>query len=148
VEPQNRKEADVGVDQSDLIESLVRISFVTTAVLSRIAAEHDLSLTQMRVMAILRDRQGGMNELAAYLGLEKSTVSGLVDRAEGRGLLKRTRNPSDGRGVHVSLTDEGASLALRGAREVALALSPMTSVLNGAETRRLTALLDRMLASS
>jgi DNA-binding MarR family transcriptional regulator len=133
-------------DQSQLIDALVRASFVTTAVLSTVAAEHDVSLTQLRVLAILRDRKGKMSELAAYLGLDKSTISGLVDRAEKRGLLARTPNPDDGRGVDVSLTPAGIELSTGGAAEIAHSLSPMTASLSPAETRRLTALLERMLA--
>ena len=89
---------------SPLIDVLARTAFFTTAVLSGVAAEHDLSLTQLRVLAILRDRQGSMSDLASYLGLDRSTISGLVDRAEKRGLLRRTQNPLDGRGVDVALT--------------------------------------------
>jgi DNA-binding MarR family transcriptional regulator len=136
------------LDQAALIDALVRAAFVITAVLSKIAAYHDLSLTQLRVLAILRDRQGAMRELASYLGLDRSTVSGLVDRAEKRGLLKRTPNPVDGRGVDVALTAEGIELAERGAIEVARVLSPMTSTLTRAEMHRLAALLERMLGAN
>jgi DNA-binding MarR family transcriptional regulator len=132
---------------TDLIDALVRTAFFTTAVLSRIAAEHDLSLTQLRVLAILRDRQGSMSDLATYLGLDKSTVSGLVDRAEKRGLLQRTPNPLDGRGVDVAPTAEGIRLAEQGAAEVAEALAPLIGSLSPHEARRLTALLERMLGS-
>jgi DNA-binding MarR family transcriptional regulator len=135
-------------DHTELIDALVRTAFSTTAALSKIAAEHDLSLTQVRVLAILRDRQASMSDLATYLGLDKSTISGLVDRAEKRGLLKRTPNPLDGRGVDVALTAEGIALAERGAARIAHALSPMTSALNLAEVRRLTTLLERMLGSA
>ena len=116
------------------------------AVLSRIAAGHDLSLTQLRVIAILRDRRVRMSELADYLGLDKSTISGLVDRAEKRGLLRRAPNPLDGRSVDVLLTSAGMELAERGATQIARAMSPMTSALTAAEKHRLTALLERMLA--
>jgi DNA-binding MarR family transcriptional regulator len=132
-------------DQTPLIDALVRAAFFITAVLSRVAAEHDLSLTQLRVLAILRDRQGSMGDLASYLGLDKSTISGLVDRAEKRGLLRRTQNPLDGRGIDVALTPGGTDLAERGAATVAQALSPLTKTLSVAEARRLTALLERML---
>jgi DNA-binding MarR family transcriptional regulator len=135
------------VDQAELIDAMVRTSFVITAVLSKIAAEHELSLTQLRVLAILRDRQGAMSDLATYLGLDKSTISGLVDRAEKRGLLRRTPNPSDGRGVDVALTEEGIELAELGAAEVAQALVPLTSTLTLPEARRLTTLLERLLGS-
>jgi DNA-binding MarR family transcriptional regulator len=133
------------VDQSDLIEALVRTAFVITAVLSQVAADHDLSLTQMRVLAILRDRQSTMSGLATYLGLDRSTISGLVDRAEKRGLLERVRNPLDGRGVNVALTQSGRELAERGGEEVARTLSPMTGNLDRSEARRLTQLLELML---
>jgi DNA-binding MarR family transcriptional regulator len=135
----------VGVDQGDLIDARVRTSFVTMAVLNRVGAEHDLSLTQLRVLAILRDRRVKMSELADYLGLDKSTISGLVDRAEKRGLLQRIPNPIDGRGVDVTLSTEGMELADRGASQIARSLSPMTSTLTRAEAHRLTTLLERML---
>jgi DNA-binding MarR family transcriptional regulator len=131
--------------QEELVDALSRTSFATMAVLNRIAAEHDLSLSQLRVLAILRDRRVKMSELADYLGLDKSTVSGLVDRAGKRGLLRRAPNPLDGRAVDVFLTPAGAELAERGGAEIARCLSPMTSALTRAEAHRLTALLERML---
>jgi DNA-binding MarR family transcriptional regulator len=132
-------------DHQELIGSLVRASFATMGVLTRIAAEHDLSLTQLRVIAILRDRRVKMSELANYLGLDKSTISGLVDRAEQRGLLQRAPNPADRRAVDVFLTAEGRQLAEVGASGITRSLAPMTGRLTAAETRRLTALLERLL---
>jgi DNA-binding MarR family transcriptional regulator len=132
-------------DQRDLIDALARTSFVTMAVLSKIGAEHDLSLTQLRMLGILRDRRVKMSELADYLGLDKSTVSGLVDRAQRRGLLQRTPNQADRRVVDVHLTPAGLDLAARGAALVARSLAPLTSSLTPADTRRLTTLLEHML---
>jgi DNA-binding MarR family transcriptional regulator len=131
--------------RQELTSALVRASFATTAVLSRVAAEHDLSLTQLRVLAILRDRRVRMSELADYLGLDKSTISGLVDRAEKRGLLQRAPNPADGRATDVFLTAEGMQLANLGEGKIARSLSPMTGKLTRAETLRLTALLEHVL---
>jgi DNA-binding MarR family transcriptional regulator len=131
--------------QQELVDAVVMTSFATMAVLTRIAAEHDLSLTQLRVLAILRDRRVKMSELTNFLGLDKSTVSGLVDRAEKRGLLRRAPNPHDGRGVDVFLAPSGMRLAERGVAQVAQSLSPMTSALTPAEGRRLATLLERML---
>jgi DNA-binding MarR family transcriptional regulator len=89
-----------------------------------------------------------MSELAGYLGLDKSTISGLADRAEKRGLLRRASNPDDGRAVDVFLSPAGMELAERGAALIAESLSPMTGVLTGADARRLTVLLERMLAGA
>ena len=81
----------------DLRDGLVQVSFAVIAALSRVAAEHDLSLTRLRVLGILRDREPTMAELATYLGLERSTVSGLVDRAVQRGLVRKTGDSAYGR---------------------------------------------------
>jgi DNA-binding MarR family transcriptional regulator len=134
-----------GSGGEDLIDALVRTSFATMAVLNRIAAEHDLSLTQLRVLAILRDRRVKMSELADYLGLDKSTISGLVDRAEKRGLLQRAPNPLDGRSIDVFLSAAGAELAGHGARQIAQSMSLMTGALSKAEAHRLATLLELML---
>jgi DNA-binding MarR family transcriptional regulator len=137
--------AEAGAGQRELIDALVRSSFAVMAVLSRIGAEHDLSLTQLRMLGILRDRRVMMSELAGYLGLDKSTISGLVSRAEKRRLIERAPNPADGRAVDVFLTAEGSELAGRGAAQVARALSPMTGELTAGQARQLTALLERYL---
>src|ERR1700761_9845296 len=89
---------------ADLLDNLAVTSFTVIALLSRIAAEHDLSLTQFRTLAILRDRTPTMAELAGFLGLERSSVSGLIDRAARRGLVQRTASRSEGRAGQVSLT--------------------------------------------
>jgi DNA-binding MarR family transcriptional regulator len=134
-----------GLDRQELIDALVQASFATMAALSRVGAEHDLSLTQVRVLGILRGRRVKLSELAGYLGLDKSTISGLVDRAEKRGLLQRAPNPADGRAVDVFLTARGMELAGRAGTEIAHSLSPMLGKLSNAQARRLTALLNRVL---
>jgi DNA-binding MarR family transcriptional regulator len=128
----------------ELLDSLVLTSFTVTALLSRIAAEHDMSLTQLRMMAILRDRSPAMADLAAFLGLERSSVSGLIDRAVRRGLVRRTASSEDGRSVQVSLTTEGQQLAALATGEVALLVAPMTSTLTPPEQKRLAQLLGKL----
>jgi DNA-binding MarR family transcriptional regulator len=135
-----------GIQQDGLVDALVQAAFATMAVLNKVGADNDLSLTQLRVLAILRDRRLRMTALADYLGLEKSTMTGLVDRAEKRGLLERAPNSSDGRAVDVFLSPEGAELAERLYTHVGRSLSPMTSELVPAEQRRLQALLELMLS--
>ena len=129
-----------------LVDALAQAAFMTMAVLNKVGADNDLSLTQLRVLAILRDRRLRMTALADYLGLEKSTMTGLVDRAEKRGLLQRAPNASDGRAVDVFLSPGGAELADRLYAHIAWSLSPMTSKLAAGEQRVLQSLLEQMLA--
>jgi DNA-binding MarR family transcriptional regulator len=129
----------------DVLDSLVQTSFTVMARLSQIAAEHDLSLTQLRVLAILRDREPKMAELATHLGLERSSVSGLIDRAVRRGLVRRDASSDDGRAVQVGLTPEGQRLAQQLTEEVFALITPMTRGLSAADQRRLGALLSKLL---
>lgn len=129
-----------------LVDALVQASFVTMAVLTRVGADNDLSLTQLRVLAILRDHTPAMGELADHLGLERSTLSGLVDRAERRGLLRRIPNPHDRRGVAVGLTPEGVRLGDMAYDQVAEGLSPLFGDLVDTDRVRLRRLLERVVA--
>ena len=132
-------------NEDELRDALVQTSFEIVAVLARVAARHDLSLTQLRMLGVIRDRAPRMAELADFLGLDRSTVSGLVDRAVRRGLVCRAGAGDDGRGILVTLTPEGRSVGAGVASEVSTAMAPLTGRLNLAERRRLGALLGRML---
>lgn len=129
----------------DLRDNLVQVSFAVIAVLNRVAAEHDLSLTQLRVLGILRDREPAMAELATYLGLERSTVSGLIDRAAQRGLVRKATDAVDGRSVRVSLTAQARRLEVRIIAEIGELMEPITGRLAAADQKRLAELLAKML---
>jgi DNA-binding MarR family transcriptional regulator len=135
----------VEAEPDDLTDALARAAFTVMAQLSRIGADNDLSLTQLRALGILRDRRLRMTELAGFLGLEKSTLSGLIDRAEKRGLVERAPSPADRRATDVFLSPRGMEVASQIHESVRRALAPMTGGLAPADQRRLQALLERML---
>lgn len=128
-----------------LLDALAQAAFATMAILNKLAAENDLSLTQLRVAGILRDHRLRMVELAGYLGLEKSTMTGLVDRAEKRGLMARAPNAEDGRAIDVFLTKEGLKLARSMEAQWQEAMLPLIVRLNAAEQKGLQGLLERMV---
>ncbi|MFT3863683.1 MAG: MarR family transcriptional regulator [Solirubrobacterales bacterium] len=135
-------------EQLGLTDALVQSSFLVQETLRRVAARHDLSVTQLRLLGILRDREPGTLVLATHLGLDKSSVTGLVDRAERRGLVGRVRDPDDGRAVRIRLTRRGRTLAEEGAAEVEAELETATARLGEPERRRLAALLSRVAGAS
>lgn len=49
-------------------------------------------------------------ELSQELRLENSTISGLLDRMQKKGLIDRVLDPNDRRSIQVVLTPEGAAL--------------------------------------
>ena len=132
----------------ELRDALAQMSFTLMAVLTEIAAEYDLSLTQLRVLGILRDREPAMADLATFTGLERSTISGLIDRAAQRGLVTKTADPHDGRSVRVALTDSARGLIPEITAAIGNRITPLTGQLSTVEQKRLTALLTKALGSA
>jgi len=135
----------------DLVDGLVQLSFIVQSVVGRIAGRMELSVTQARMLAVLEDREIGMLELAGILELEKSSVTGLVDRAEQRGLVSRVPVPGNRRAVHVIVTPAGRSLAGEFRRAVRAEITAVTGSFSSGEQDRLshsiTALIYRYAAS-
>ncbi|KAB1662188.1 MarR family transcriptional regulator [Pseudoclavibacter chungangensis] len=132
-------------DDERLVDALGQAAFTTMGTLSDLAAEAGISLTQLRVVAILRDRRLRMSDLARYLGLQRSTMSGLVTRGERRGLLRRTPNEDDARAIDVLLTPQGHELAAKLEASLHETLRPVIETLPPGDRRTLAELLVRML---
>jgi DNA-binding MarR family transcriptional regulator len=88
-----------------------------------------------------------MHELARLMELDKSSVTGLVERAERRALAARTRSPHDGRSVLVSLTAEGRALVGRVASGFERDVEELLGVLPNVDRMLLTQLVERLLAA-
>src|ERR1700709_255223 len=110
------------VSTSATVDALVQLIFAGPLVLARVAADHDLSVTQLRLLGILRDRTPTMATIADFLELDRSSVSGLIDRAERRGLVSRTASATDARVTLVELTAAGRELGHELAMDVGAAL--------------------------
>jgi DNA-binding MarR family transcriptional regulator len=131
----------------DPVDALAQVSFLVQGALERRAGEHGISLIQTRLLGILRDRTPTINELAELLGLDKSSTSGLVNRAQQRGLVRRVPSQLDRRSVRVRLTNDGRELvrevAALFAADIAAMLDPLP-----AETRtRLTTQLSQVVVA-
>jgi MarR family transcriptional regulator, lower aerobic nicotinate degradation pathway regulator len=128
-------------------DGLAQLSFLVQGLLERRARERDLSVIQIRLLGILRDRRPTMNELARLLGLDKSSVTGLVDRAERRGLVLRVPSTTDRRAVLVALTDHGRSLVSAGAARYDSDVSLLLRHLPPADRATLSSLISRLLVA-
>jgi MarR family transcriptional regulator, lower aerobic nicotinate degradation pathway regulator len=128
-------------------DGLAQLAFLIQGILERRAREHDLSVIQIRLLGVLRDRMPTMNDLARLLGLDKSSVTGLVDRAERRGLVVRVPSTADRRAVLVSLTDHGRSLASDGAAHFEADIQVLLERLPPADREALSGLVSRLLVT-
>lgn len=80
-------------------------------------------------------------QLASALTLTSPTLTLLLDRLQGRGLLQRERNPADGRSQHIRLTPAGQRLA----RDSAAAALPMERELHQRLSKAEHAMLIELL---
>lgn len=132
-------------DELSTVDALVQASFLIQGTLERRAGEHGFSLIQTRLLGVLRDRRPTINELARLLELDKSSVSGLVDRAERRGLVQRVPSTVDRRSVQVGLTADGRALVSQFSRHFEADIAAMLDPLKPAERAALRSLLSRVL---
>jgi DNA-binding MarR family transcriptional regulator len=135
-------EGDLG-----LVDALAQLTFAVQGALGRIAAEHDVSVPAARLLGIVRDRQPTIGELATFLQLDKSSVTGLVDRAAERGLVARTASPVDRRSVRVAITDAGRQLIDQGAAAFESEIAVLVSDLTPAQRTRLSVTASRIVAA-
>src|SRR3954468_9685472 len=84
---------------------LVRFFFSQRASLPTLAAELELSPAQCHVLHLIEpDRPIPMGRLAETLACDASNVTGLVDRLESRGLVRRHPSDADRRVKVLDLT--------------------------------------------
>src|SRR5215813_10367537 len=131
--------------QLDPVDGMAQLSFVIQGLLERQAAAHDLTMAQVRLLGVLRDRTPTMLELARLLGLDKSSTTGLVDRAERRGLVQRAPSATDRRSNRVSLTLEGRALVSAAAARFGADATDLLGLLEPGDRASLSALISRLL---
>jgi len=124
---------------------LVRFSFTQRASLPALAAELELSPAQCHLLNLIEpDRPMPMGELAGAMSCDASNVTGLVDRLESRGLLRRSPSAEDRRVKVLSLTPRGAQMRASLVERMTSA-PPTLGRLSEADQRALARILRRLL---
>jgi DNA-binding MarR family transcriptional regulator len=73
---------------------------------------YQVSAPQLHCLLALSE-QGPLHpsQIAKYIMVKSSTVTGIIDRLESKGLVSRSRNSPDRRVINIQLTEEGKALA-------------------------------------
>ena len=124
---------------------LVRLFYAQRATLPPLAAELRLSPVQCHVLHLIEpDRPIPMGALAEQLACDASNVTGLVDRLESRGLLRRQPSEGDRRVKVLVLTATGVRLR---AELLERMMAPPVALerLTARERRALVQILERLL---
>src|SRR3954470_21158 len=95
----------------DAWQLLTRLFFAHRANLPTLAAELQLSPAQCHVLHVIEPGKPiPMGQLAEMLACDASNVTGLVDRLESRGLVRRRPSPPDRRVKVLDLPPPGSRL--------------------------------------
>jgi len=101
-------EQDPGREAWKLLFQLFRSERRT---MSKAYSDLGLNSAQAHLLFSLHDPAGApMSELAEELVFDASYITGLVDRLEARGLVRRLQNPEDRRVKRVALTEAGLEM--------------------------------------
>src|SRR5438874_12519273 len=124
---------------------LTKLFFAQRGHLPASAAEFDLSPIQCHVLHLIEpDRPLPMSRLADTLSCDASNVTGLIDRLESRGLVRRRPSISDRRVKALQLTPSGARLRAQLLRRMAGRSLPLAR-LSLDERRTLVKILEALV---
>ena len=125
-----------------LIADWQRVTHRLLAALDDALADLGLPAAEVNALACFAGSEAvSIRELVAATAQRPSTLTGVLDRLERRGLIERGPNPADRRSVLVTLTSEGREHAAR----VEAAFTAVEERLPAAEVRRLLAVLDEAI---
>jgi DNA-binding MarR family transcriptional regulator len=100
---------------------------------------------QLGVLCVINANPGlSQTRLGTALGIDRSTVVGMIDQLEGQGLVRRTPSPNDRRSHALQLSEPGATALRRFEAAVRAHENAVASRLGPADRRRLIALLRRI----
>jgi DNA-binding MarR family transcriptional regulator len=103
---------DAATGTPELVAAIERATHLLGLYLER--KTQPLEITQAEAHILARLGRGGSaspNDLHRLFGHKRSTLTGVIDRLESRGYVKREINPDDRRSFIVSLTSEGKTVA-------------------------------------
>ena len=148
-----RERPDLDVDPLEVFSRVSRLARHLDRDRAAAFSGHGLEPWEFDVLAALR-RSGPPYQLSpgaliAETLVTSGTMTNRIDRLEGRGLVQRLRDPDDGRGVLVRLTEPGRTLVdtalaalLDRERVLIAALPPEDQVALAGLLRRLVAPFD------
>jgi len=100
------------------------------------------------LFALYESNGRNITELGEAVALEKSTMTGLLDRMESAGLVKREPDPEDRRAWRIKLTDRGKNIEGDIRKVVEEAYNQLTAGLTDKEGELVKKVLERIRENS
>ncbi len=95
-----------------IVETIIYLYTESRRLTKGMAREVGLTGPQLTVIKLLETFDNlSLSSLSERIRAQNSTVTGIIDRMEREGLVRRERSTSDRRVVHIRLSDKGQRLA-------------------------------------
>ncbi|MFC7600384.1 MarR family winged helix-turn-helix transcriptional regulator [Streptosporangium amethystogenes subsp. fukuiense] len=129
----------------DVATALIQLTGLVQGIYARVSERHDLTPVQAKLLCVLLEGPRGMADLAQIFGVERAALTGLMDRAEKRGLARRDPVPGDRRALQATLTDTGREAAAAFHAEITGQLAQLTADLDLADGEHLRATMTGII---
>ena len=143
---------DIDSSGKGVVGRLLRLEEVILHTINNALTPHRLKYQEYAVLATLRVSGAPYrltpSRLQSTLLFSSGGLSNLLKRLEHDGLVRRSGNPQDGRGVLVSLTAKGRNLADRAMPDHAKAELKLLEMFSVKERDALSGLLSRMMVGN
>ena len=104
--------AETKPDVDAIVETIIYLYTESRRLTKGMAREVGLTGPQLTVIKLLESFGDlSLSSLSERIRAQNSTVTGIIDRMEREGLVKRERSTSDRRVVYIRLSDKGQKLA-------------------------------------
>lgn len=128
------------------VTSIMRAHQILIAELDAMLRPYGITFSRYEALVLLAYSHNGalpLSKIGERLQVHATSVTNVIDRLEGAGLVRREPNPSDGRGTLAVITDAGREVANKATAEFNAARFAM-SCLDEAELRQLFTTLRRL----
>ncbi len=127
-----------------LQRTLIRVKHKLLKICSQHLEEFGISGAEYGILRNLGEENLTLSELSQRLLKVNSNITALIDNLERRGLVERTRDPSDRRVVRVRLTEAGFELRERAVPAQNRFIAELLSPLADADVAQLQTLLLKL----
>jgi len=95
-----------------IVETIIYLYTESRRLTKGLASQFGLTGPQLTVIKLLESFDDlSLSSLSERIRAQNSTVTGIIDRMEREGLVRRERSTSDRRVVHIRLSEKGLKLA-------------------------------------
>ena len=103
---------ELRTEVDSIVETIIYLYTESRRLTKGMASQFGLTGPQLTVIKLLETFDNlSLSSLSERIRAQNSTVTGIIDRMEREGLVRRERSTTDRRVVHIRLSDKGQKLA-------------------------------------